>query len=348
MSEEDREMLVSAVREFCQKDIEGNSLKIERSGIDRTIVEKLGSQGFMGLNVPESLGGSGVDSITYSLMLKEFARFSPSVAMMIALENSLVFPLIAETEFGKSMIPEVIAGKKIVGVAMPFRFVEGGNTVLTNSKLAGTKKHVFMPESDCLLFNTDQSPEAIVAVTENFHLEEKLPSLGFRGLGIGNVKLESATGTEIVGEKGKEKMLSIIDGMSGEISAIALGMAEESHAKAVEYSKVRGMFGHLLKDFQPVAFPLSLAEGEIKESIAQLKTDLSEEGKRWLKVKSIDLALEVSRLSIQVHGGYGYLDDFGVEKFYRDSMMLSSVFSEYLVDKIALSKDLYQQEAGFM
>lgn len=348
MSEEDREMLVSAVREFCQKEVEGSSLRIERSGIERSLVEKLGSQGFMGLKVPETLGGSGVDEITYALMLKEFARFSPSVAMLIAIENSVVFPLMSETEFGKGIIPEVIAGKKLVGVALPFRYVEGGNTVVAKSKLTGTKKYVFMPESDCLMINVDQSPDSVVSVTDHFHLEQKLPSLGFRGLGIGNVTFDSAGINEIVKENGKNRMFEIVDGLGLEISAIALGIAEESHAKAVEYSKVRGTFGHLLKDFQPVAFPLSRADGEIKEAASQLNAQLSEPSKRWLKQQTMDLAVNISKLSIQVHGGYGYLDDFGVEKFYRDSMMLSSVFSESPVDDIALSKDLYQQDAGFM
>lgn len=341
-------MLVTAVREFCQKEIEGSSLRIERAGIERPLVEKLGSQGFMGLQVPEDLGGTGIDEVTYALMLNEFARFSPSVAVMIAIENSLVFPLLSETDFGKGIIPDIIAGKKLAGVAIPFRYADGGNTVLKGSKLTGTKKGVFMPESEYLLMSVDQAPDPVVTATEGFSLEEKLPSLGFRGLGIGNIMFSSAKINTIVPENGRKRMLDLVDNLDLEISAIALGIAQEAHAKAVEYSKVRGTFGHLLKDFQPVAFPLSFNDVEIKETTDKLKAPLSESEKHWLKQKSIELAVNVSRLSIQVHGGYGYLDDFGVEKFYRDSMMLSSVFSENPIDRMTLSRDLYEQDAGFM
>lgn len=348
MSEEDREMLVSAVKEFCQKNVESASLRIERSGIDRDLVKKLGSQGFIALTVPEELGGSGIDRVTYTLMLKEFARFSPSVAMMLALDNSIIFPLLSETEFGKGLMKEASSGEKTLGVAIPFRYVEGGTTSLAESKMAGSKNYVFFPGADALLINTDGMSDSILAVTGGFRLENKLPALGFRGLGVGTVSFDSAKFEVLVAEKGKQRMFSLVDAMPDAVSGIALGIAEEAQAKAVEYSKVRGTFGHLLKDYQPVAFPLSLTDGEIRESVEELKQSRSDPARRWLKQKAIETALTVSRQSIQVHGGYGYLEDFGVEKLYRDAMMLYSVFSENPVDRVTLSKDLYQEEAGYL
>jgi alkylation response protein AidB-like acyl-CoA dehydrogenase len=118
----------------------------------------------------------------------------------------------------------------------------------------------------------------------------------------------------------------------------------------MEYSKVRSTFGHLLMDYEPVAYPLSIMKSEIDELSLYLArwNSLSETEKLAVKIRSIEISIKASRQSIQSHGGYGYLQDFGVEKFYRDSATMPALFMEGQSDKISLSELSYNGKAGFL
>ncbi len=353
MPDEERDLLVSAVNDFSTREIEPYALKIERTGVFPELLEKLGSQGFLGMTFSEHNGGTGMSHETYARLLMEFARFSPSVAMLIALQNSVAYPILEQGGEHSALLKEVASGKSTFGVAvcsfgMPADLC--GNLSVKDSKLSGVKRYVLYPGATHTLAGTDEAPESLVAVRSGFSGNASLDSLGLRGLGISSISWDSADFISIAKEKGGEILREKFLGMNREVSAILIGIAAGSIHKAIEYSKIRGTFEHLLMEYQPVAFSLSLLQGELDAMIQDLERSpsMSEEGRLSMKIRAIDLAMRASKQSIQVHGGYGYLQDFGVEKFYRDAATMSSLFMNSPKERMMLSELVYKQKAGII
>lgn len=352
MSDDQRAMLVSAVGEFCAKTIEPASALIERDGISADLVTKIGSQGFIGLQFSEENGGSNLDSVTYLLMLKEFARFSPSVAMLIAVQNRVSNPLLSAADGGSDLLKAISSGKKTAGFALSASSMKGeaiGSLSLEKGSLSGAKNYVLSPSSECIIAVTDDKPESIIATKQRIKPDD-YHILGFRGLGIGKINFDGADYLLLQRENGIQKMQQVWESMDLDVAAIALGIAGASIHKALDYSKVRSTFGHLLKDYQPVAFSVS----SILEDIRNLTMALDQSGnfdlaaRKALKLKAMDLAIKSSRQSIQTHGGYGYLQDFGVEKFYRDSASLQAIFSDAYMDQMELANQVYKERSGYL
>ena len=115
---------------------------------------------------------------------------------------------------------------------------------------------------------------------------------------------------------------------------------------------MRTAFGHYLKDFQPLAFELTslIAEMEILKRYFEvlISTSPSRKEAMFLKHKALALAKDISKTSLQIHGGYGYLEDFGIEKFYRDSMALSVLFHNEEHEMEVLSTLVFETKAGFV
>ncbi len=352
MSDDQRAMLVSAVGEFCAKTIEPASALIEREGISADLVSKIGSQGFIGLQFSEENGGSNIDPITYLLMLKEFARFSPSVALLIAVQNRVSNPLLSATEGGADLLKAISTGRRTAGVALSSSSMKGesiGSLSIEKGSLTGVKNYVLSPSSDCIIAVTDDKPESIIVTKERIESAE-YHVLGFRGLRIGKMNFDKADYLMLQRENGIQKMQQIWESMDLDVAAIALGIADASIQKALDYSKVRSTFGHLLKDYQPVAFSISsiLEEANRLTMALNLSGDFDLAARKGLKIRAMDLAVKSSRQSIQTHGGYGYLQDFGVEKFYRDSATLQAVFNDAYSDNMTLANQVYREKSGYM
>ncbi|MGC8514611.1 MAG: acyl-CoA dehydrogenase family protein [Thermoplasmata archaeon] len=352
MSDEQRSMLISAADEFFSKNIEPANALIEKDGISSDLVSRIGSQGFIGLLFPEDIGGSNVDAATYLLMLEEFARFSPSVALQIAVQNRIAFPLLSATEEGQDVLKAIAMGKKTAGIALSVSSMNKesvGNLKLEKSVLAGSKNYVLSPSSETIIALTDDKPTAIIATKTSLPVR-KYHVLGFRGVGVGAATFDDAEHIILMRENGDQKMQKIFDNLDLDVAAIALGIAKGSMQKAMDYSRVRSTFGHLLKDYSPVAFSVSSMLEEVLRLSADLEhpMDFNAASRKHFKITAMELAIQASRQSIQTHGGYGYLQDFGVEKFYRDSTSLLAIFGEGYMDKRDLADQVYGEKSGFL
>lgn len=352
MSDDERSMLMSAVDDFFSKSVEPANAIIEKGGISAEMMGKIGSQGFIGLLFSEENGGSNLNPATYLLMLQEFARFSPSIALLIAIQNRIAYPLLSGVDGGQDILKAIASGKKTAGIALSVSSMKKealGNLSLEKGILSGSKSYVLSPSSECIIALTDEKPAAIIATKASIPVQ-RYHALGFRGLGIGYATFDKAEHMILMRENGDQKMQQVFDTLDLDIAAIALGMAKGSMQKALDYSKVRSTFGHLLKDYSPVAFSISsiLEEIDLLSSKLNDPNDFDAPGRKHFKVRAMELALRASRQSIQVHGGYGYLEDFGVEKFYRDSASLQTIFGEGYRDNMELANQVYEDKSGFL
>jgi len=351
MSSEEYQLLRSSVREFAQKNIEGIAAKIEREGLTPEIIMAMAAQGFLGARVPSELGGTGLDERGYLIVLEELARVSPSAAVKVLITNSLYVPLAMATGKGKETLKDVVSAKVNATVAhtsLLEGYREQMGVTVANSRAQGVKDYVLNSDAKLVILAANGAPGTLLLVMGGVEPLNEQTRLGFRGLRFSSVKVDSVD-IEVLGQNGVGMLEEAVNGMDLDVAAIALGITAGAVAKAIDYSKGRTTFEHPLKDYQPVAFSLS----SLKAEEEMLRTFMYSEGlsgtaKMMARVKSTRLARDATKQALQVHGGYGYFGDFGVEKFYRDAMALPLLFSRGAKDMERLSQAIFESKAGFL
>jgi Acyl-CoA dehydrogenases len=330
---EQAELMRENVKAFTKQYLVDRATTIEREGIDGDTLQGILNQGFIGSNLPESKGGAGLDRLSHSVLIFELASVSPSVAMHVLMLNDVVLPLLHEKP---EMIHAILSGES-VGIYL-------------NPMMDGYIK----PEGETTLEGVlGSSPTYVIAVHSDgkayidFGKSEKQNGskpLGMRGLGTCNFNVEKS---EMIGDRKivEHQLLT----SSLDIASMFLGISQGALDKAMEYTKVRKTFGHPLKDYEPVSFRLTELVSELEIMKNVLFSDYVEEIMMlMLKNQAASFSRKATRYALQFHGGYGYLEDFGVEKFYRDSVALNAMIYRPTVDKSFLATKLYSDKSGFL
>ncbi|MEM0156547.1 MAG: acyl-CoA dehydrogenase family protein [Thermoplasmataceae archaeon] len=347
--DEEHRILESMVHEFVQKEIQPLSKDIELTGIPEGLIRKLADQGFMGAIVPDRFGGSNMDRAGYSILLREIAMESPSVAFHIMMQNTFAANiLMANPEMG-SIISEISKGRMNVSFYLPdlVGFDNSGKLAIRDNHITGTLSAFLNSRPDACIVPV--ANEGYFLVHEGFTASERSEQLGLRGMAMSamefNSSLDRCQRIEI-------NTGSIIESSYLPLAAIATGISRGSLAKAISYAGQREAFHHKLRDFQAIAFGLSRASSQIDMIDSHLlylsSTERDARRELMLKISAFDFALEASKLSLQVHGGYGYLLDFGVEKYYRDAMFIAAITGNYSAEREKLSSLIFETKAGWI
>lgn len=349
MSTEEQDMLKSAVREFAQKAIVDKALKIEHDGIDQELLKSLAAQGFLAARFPEKYGGSGIGQDGYLAILEELATFSPSVAALVMVTNSLVAPLIGDGD--AELMSNIAAGN--VRVALSVSPVLQGNTEegelsKTGNSVKGTVKNAICSNGDVLIALSG-SDDTVYLVKNGLKVKGEDQTLSFRGLKYGSVEVDSSDFIPLVSD-GKKALGKLLDNADLEVAALSLGTAKGALDKAVDYVKVRKTFERPLKDYGPVASNLSqlIAEHEVLSKYLGNLENVSDKEKLVVKTLSVDLTKRATKYSLQYHGGYGYVEDTGVEKFYRDAVGISILFQRPHSDSQRLATEVFGERSGYL
>lgn len=342
MMNDEARILMESVEQFCRDEIVNSSADIERRGISPELSKKIAAQGFYSLTLGEKEGGAAIRRPLYFRILGEFASHSPSVALQISLVNSLILGSLESVPPSVLKIEDIISGDAIPAVPLGYNVMSPGTIRLSEDGKtldADVGTSAFFGSNSMLLRSSDGT---LIMIRDVHGDDLPEPPLGFRGIKQFSAKIAGAPYENL----GRIHNDVIID---GEIAAIAAGIARGSISKAIEYSRVRKTFDHPLKDYGPVAFRLS----ELSVSLRMLENYIysdttSDEDLIGARVFALKLANQASREAVQTHGGYGYIEDFGVEKYYRDAMALASLLSNHLDDLSRLSKFVYHENAGFI
>jgi alkylation response protein AidB-like acyl-CoA dehydrogenase len=348
---EEYQLLRSSVRNFAQKNIDSIAVRIEQEGLSPETARSMASQGFMGARIPTEYGGTGLDERGYMIVLEELARCSPSAAVRVLIANSLFLPLVMTSEKSREILRDVASAKTSVAVDHG-GLLEGhsrtSGLVIEGGHARGRVDYILNGSADTIIVAADDPQNSLLLVKAGFKPVEEHPRLGLRGLNFSSLIIDSMD-FEKLSENGSQLIEAAVNDMDLEVAAVSLGIATGALNKAVEYSKVRTTFEHLLKEYQPVAFGLSLlrAEEEMIRDFAY-KEHHAAAGKTMTRVRAVALAKNATNQALQVHGGYGYFEDFGVEKFYRDAMALSILFNRSTKDMERLSEQVFDSKAGFL
>jgi len=344
--------LRNMVREFAKREIAPHVRQWDQlAAFPRELIPKLASVGLMGVIFPEEYGGAGLGVSEYVIVLEELARVDGAIALIVAAHNSLctyhIFQSGTEEQRRKYVIP-LASGRKLGcwSLTEPGAGSDAGGTITRVERVAngwllnGAKSFTTNGSyADVCVAMAITNPERGHHGISAFIIEKGTP--GFRpGKKEQKMGMCASDTSEVIFEdcvvppenllggvgEGFIDSLKVLDGGRIGIAALAIGMAQGAFEAALHYAQERQQFGKAIAEFQGLRW--KLAEMATKIEAAQLLTmqaaRLREQGvavtkqASMAKLFSSEMAVRVVEEALQIHGGYGYLKDYPVEKFYRD------------------------------
>ena len=371
---EEHFMIQEMVRDFAKTEVEPIARELdEQEKFPKDLVAKMGKLGLMGIMVPERYGGSGLDMTSFATAIIELGRIDASVAITMAAHNSLgTLPLLlfGDEDQKKSYLPRLASGETLgaFGLTEPDAgsdagstktkavregdeyIVNGGKIFITNAGEAG----ILSFTSQVIEEGNSIGIAAFIIPTDTPGLEigKKEKKMGWkasdtRQLYFKDMKipLSAMLGTPENGFKTFMKTLA-----SGRISigALSVGTALGAYEKALHYSKERNAFNKPIHEFQSIGFKLSDMATKIEASklLVYHAAWLKDQGKpinkeaAMAKLFASETAMEVTREAIQVHGGYGYVKDYDVERFFRDAKILEIGEGTSEIQRMIISREI--------
>lgn len=371
---QDQKVLRSTVRDFVEKEIKPLARQIdEEHRIPYELVEKMGAMGFMGIYIPEEYAGAGLDMISYAIVVEEVSKACGSNGVLISAHTSLACdPLY---RFGTAQqksryLPDLATGKKIgcilltepdvgsdvSGMATTYRregdefIITGGKTFITNGGFLGTG--ILFATSDRRLKHKGISAFIVDLDSPGVTVLKNEVKMGIRGSFTTAFALDDlrVPASNLLGEEGqgfKIAMETLNGGRIG-IASQALGIAGGALARALAYSKERKQFGCPICEQQAIQF--KLADMHARLEMARLLTYKA----AWMKDSKMNFALEsamckmcaseaatwITKEAVQIHGGYGYIADYEVERMYRDAKITEIYEGTNEIQRIVISKML--------
>src|ERR1700729_73607 len=350
---EEQKQLQSAVRAFAEGEIAPHvSEWDEKSEFPHAVVKKLGEMGLLGVIFPESLGGAGMGYVEYVLAVEELSRVDGSVGIIVAAHNSLCtnhIMLAGNDEQRKRWIPKLASGQWLGawGLTEPGSGSDAGGARTTAVKrgdkwvLNGSKTFITNGSyANCavVLAVTDKekgtrggiSAFVVERGTKGFRSGRKENKLGLRASDTAELIFEDCEvpAENLVGKEGDgfKDAMRVLDGGRISIAALSLGIARGALDAAVKYVKERRQFGKAIAEFQGIQWKLADMATEL--DAARLLTlraaVLKDAGQRvtqesaMAKLYASEAAVKICNEAVQLHGGYGFIKDYPVEKFYRD------------------------------
>lgn len=371
---EDYQLIRNLARNFAEKYIAPMNKTIEEKTIPRSIYDELGKIGFTGVIIPQEYGGSGFDTLSYVIILEELARVSPSVSVAMDVQNGLVeYPIFTwgSEELKKKYLPKLCSGEYIGGYALtePQAGSDAANVQLKAEKsgdeyiLNGSKFFITNANHASVFVVFARTSiekkrhEGITAFvvernTDGFKIGEDYRKLGVRGSSTAELMFENVRVPEssMLGELGKGFYIAMNTLNMGRIGigAQALGIAQASLEKSIEYMKQREAFGKKIAEFQGLQFSLSDIATEL-EAARLLVYDAAMRADNHLplikeasmaKYYSSRVAMDASRFAVQVHGGYGFIEDFDVERYYRDAKITEIYEGTSEIQKLVIAREI--------
>src|SRR3954452_2920952 len=369
----DQREIQSLAREFAQAEIEPNASEWDREhGFPRELFGKLAELGFMGVCVPEDLGGAGADFLSYILVLEELSRADAGVGVTVAVHTSAVtLPILGfgSEEPRSRFVPPLARGEAIGAFALTEAeagsdagslrtaavadgdgwTITGSKQWITNGAFAGT----------VLLFaRTDQDtpgPKGISAFVldgDQVRVTREEEKLGLNSSSTVDLAIEGARAgrDRLLHEEGKgfTVAMSTLDGGRIGIAAQALGIAQAAYDVARESSLERRQFGKRIAEFQAIQWKLADMATEIDAArllvyrAAWLKQEGQPHTEAGAKAKlfASELARRQTAEAIQVLGGYGYTKEFPVERYYRDARVTEIYEGTSEVQRLVIARSI--------
>jgi alkylation response protein AidB-like acyl-CoA dehydrogenase len=356
--EEARRQIVNLVRDFVKRDVEPVAAQLDKEDIvPLDLIDKMKELGLFGITVPEEYGGMGLDYTTFAVIFEELSKGFMSISGAIGTHHILTYVLahFGTEEQKRRFLPDLAAGRKRGGLALT---EPGGGSDVANLETTAEKDgeeyvingaKMFITngrygDAFCLLARTNKTAEpkhrglsafVVEKGDSGFRVGRDLDKLGYRGLDTCELIFEDyrvPAENLIGGEEGKgfSQIMSGLETGRINVAARAVGVAQAAFEAAIRYSQQRQTFGKPIAEHQ--AIQLKLADMATKIQAARLLTydaaHKKDSGERvdlesgMAKLFASEICQEVTMEAMRIHGGYGYIKESPVERYYRDAPLM--------------------------
>lgn len=371
---ETQQMVAASAKKFAEQYIRPYIMEWdEAQTFPVEVFKKAGEMGFMGVLVPEALGGSGLGYHEYIAIIEEISKVDPSIGLSVAAHNSLCtnhilsfgdegqkqrwIPKLAKAEWiGAWGLTEHNTGSDAGGMSTT-AVKEGDFWILNGAKNFIT--HGKSGDIAVVIVRTGEKGDShgmttfvVEKGTPGFTSGKKEDKLGMRAsetaeLIFNDCRIPDANRLGEIGD-GFIQSMKVLDGGRISIGALSLGIAKGAYEAALKYSKERVQFGKPISEFQGISFKLAEMATEIEASELLLHKAgfLKNEGRSMTKLGAMskmyasEVCVKVANEAVQIHGGYGYTKDFPVEKFYRDAKLCTIGEGTTEIQKIVIAKNI--------
>ncbi len=373
---ENQLIIRDTIRDFAEKNIRPIVMEYDESQKFPTeILKQLGNLGFLGIVIPEKYGGAGLGYQEFAIIIEELAKVDPSIALSVAAHNGLCTNHIyrfGNEEQREKYLPDLASGKKIGawGLTEPSSGSDAAGLKSTAEKkgdyyiLNGSKNfitHGTVGETAVVMAITDKAKrkKGISAFIlekgmEGFIAGKKENKLGMRAcdttqLAFDNCKVPAKN---LIGKEGEGfiQAMQILEGGRISIASLSVGLAQGALDSALKYSKERKQFGKELSEFQAIQFKLSdmLTGIEAARLLTYRAANMKDKGlpnkkeAAMAKLYASEIAEKAASEAVQILGGYGFIKDYPVEKFYRDVKLLTIGEGTSEIQRIVIARELLE------
>jgi alkylation response protein AidB-like acyl-CoA dehydrogenase len=367
-------LVEESVRDFANQYIKPNVMDWDESQFfPKELFKKAGEFGFMGILVPESLGGSGLGYQEYVTIIEEISKVDPSIGLSVAAHNSLCtnhILLFGNDDQKNKWIPKLASGQHLGAwgltennsgsdaSGMSSTAVKNGDDWVLN----GTKNfitHGISGDIAVAVFRTGEKGQkrnatafVIERGTEGFKSGKKENKLGMRSSETAEMIFDNCIVSDKnrLGEVGEGfvQSMKILDGGRISIAALSLGISKGAFNASLKYSKERVQFGKPISSFQGISFKLAEMATEIEASELLIRKASHEKNMNrpmtklsaMCKMYASEVCVKISNEAVQIHGGYGFIKDFPVEKFLRDSKLCTIGEGTTEIQKLVISRNI--------
>lgn len=371
------QLIKESARDFAEAHIRPHVMEWDEAQTFPTeLFHEMGQYGFLGVLVPEQYGGVGLDYQAYITVIEEIAKVCGSIGLSVAAHNSLCtnhILMFGNEEQKQQYLPKLASGEHIGawGLTEPntgsdagrmktvaekdgdYYIINGAKNFITHGK-SGHVAVVVVRTGD-LLDSHGMTAFIIERGTPGFSAGKKENKLGMRASETTELIFNDCRvhKDQILGQPGEGfiQSMKILDGGRISIAALALGIAKGAYEASVQYAQERQQFGKPISSFQAIGF--KLADMATKIQAAELLTRkagrMKDKGERTTKISAMakyyasEASVAIANEAVQIFGGYGYVKDYPVEKFYRDAKLCTIGEGTSEIQKLVISRELLRE-----
>jgi alkylation response protein AidB-like acyl-CoA dehydrogenase len=368
----EHELVRSTVREFAEARVAPVAEELDREHrFPYELVRELAELGLMGMPIPEEYGGGGTDTLAYAIAIEELTRVDSSVAITVAAHTSLgtmpIF-LFGSEEQKREWLPQLASGEKLgafgltepgagsdAGATLTRAELRDGRWVINGSKIFITNAGTDMSGLVTITALTGAEEVSNIIVpngTPGYEISPPMRKLGWRASDTRELAFKDVSVPEgnLLGPRGEgfRQFLEILDGGRISVAAMGVGLAQGAYDLAFRYAQEREQFGKPIARFQAVQFQLAdmAVEIEAGRNLVYKAAWLKDQGRPFAKEAAMaklytgELSHRVANAALQIHGGYGFMDESAISRLYRDQKILEIGEGTNEVQRMVIARHL--------
>ena len=370
--DQEHELVRATVRQFAQERVAPVAEELDReSRFPYELVAGMAELGLMGMTIPEEYGGAGADTVAYAIAVEELTRIDSSVAITMAAHHSLgTLPIFSfgTEEQKREWLPDLASGRKLAafGLTEPDAGSDAGATrtraelrdgrwIVNGSKIFITNAGTDITACVTITARTGDDEISNIIVpngTRGYEISKPMKKLGWRASDTRELSFKDCAVPEgsLLGPRGQgfQQFLQILDGGRISVAAMGVGVAQGAYDLASAYARERRQFGKPIASFQAVQFRLADMATEIDAGRTMVYKAA------WLKDQGRDFALAAAQAklytgelsnravnwALQIHGGYGYMEEYAISRLYRDQKILEIGEGTNEVQRMVIARHL--------